>query len=569
MGSGIFRKLKTVLFAALPFAGAVFLLWYIRSASADVVYSDYIRLVVEYLPDVTDPSRFLVPDILTRTPAMFPERLINTKLFGFSVNFDRVLCVAGLFMTAMAVCVYSLRKNIHFVIYAVIMAVVFSLNKWEILLNGTSWPHLVTFGFFFWNYLLIDIYEEKWRSKGSSGKCGMPGLSLRAALIMMPLVIMLFAGEYIASYAVTMLLFCIFRMITKKTGFGKNGGNTKKDNGASAKLNVCGCGLSAVSETDGHGNVCTASVGIYPAVFATALAALGLYILSRHFAVWEYAGSTDISFMEAVMTMPGFFVRFFVKTFTGTVIGVETISGFNNGNGMPDALVILIGLAVIAAYMLAAALYLCLRLYKKTIFPMLLLLSGFMNHGLITMARWIFLRESYAMSSRYCGQFMIGIIGILLIFGLAVDEIRAAGDRSEDKKVAGKQEADKSNTDNRRSDKSRADNGGTDKERTDGGVLINHVRTASGICARPVWIYAAAAAFSAMILIGNLYTTKDEIAKAPYREANYELMMQMLLHCDDYSEEELCRMLEWHKDPAELYKAIDILRDNELNVFRK
>ncbi|MBO6307310.1 MAG: hypothetical protein J6N70_00440, partial [Oribacterium sp.] len=35
----------------LPFLGTIFLLWYIKGASIDVVYSDYIRLINSYLPD--------------------------------------------------------------------------------------------------------------------------------------------------------------------------------------------------------------------------------------------------------------------------------------------------------------------------------------------------------------------------------------------------------------------------------------------------------------------------------------------------------------------------------------
>ena len=62
--------------------GGIFLLWFIKTAGCDVVYTDYIRIVAEYLPDVTDPSKFFVPDILTRIPITFLQRLINVKLFS-------------------------------------------------------------------------------------------------------------------------------------------------------------------------------------------------------------------------------------------------------------------------------------------------------------------------------------------------------------------------------------------------------------------------------------------------------------------------------------------------------
>ena len=58
-----------------------FLLWYIKNAACDVVYSDYIRLVNSYLPDVCDPKKFFVADVLTRIPVNYLGRIINVQLF--------------------------------------------------------------------------------------------------------------------------------------------------------------------------------------------------------------------------------------------------------------------------------------------------------------------------------------------------------------------------------------------------------------------------------------------------------------------------------------------------------
>ena len=65
------ERIHKIKYALIPLLGMVFLLWYVRSAGADVVYSDYIRLVHDYLPDVADPGKFLVPDVLTRIPASY------------------------------------------------------------------------------------------------------------------------------------------------------------------------------------------------------------------------------------------------------------------------------------------------------------------------------------------------------------------------------------------------------------------------------------------------------------------------------------------------------------------
>ena len=79
---------------------------------------------------------------------------------------------------------------------------------------------------------------------------------------------------------------------------------------------------------------------------------------------------------------------------------------------------------------------------------------------------------------------------------------------------------------------------------------------------------AAAALVTVFIAAGNCYTTYQEIRKAPYREQNYERMAEAVLHYDTYPEEELLKIMEWHKDPAILYESLRILKDNELNVFR-
>ena len=102
-----YRKILCLL---IPLGGVAFLLWYIKNSTCDVVYSDYIRLVNSYLPDVYDPRRFFVPDVLTRIPINYLERIINVELFGFSITFDRVLGAVSLGLAAWAFGVYFIRK---------------------------------------------------------------------------------------------------------------------------------------------------------------------------------------------------------------------------------------------------------------------------------------------------------------------------------------------------------------------------------------------------------------------------------------------------------------------------
>ena len=95
----------------LPFIGGLFLFWYVLHATEDVVYSDYIRIINSYLPNTLDPTSFFVPDILTRIPINYPLRWINVTFFGYSVLFDRVLCILGCVLLMCSVAQYLIRQS--------------------------------------------------------------------------------------------------------------------------------------------------------------------------------------------------------------------------------------------------------------------------------------------------------------------------------------------------------------------------------------------------------------------------------------------------------------------------
>lgn len=101
----------------LPVIGAAFGLWYVWAAFADVVYSDYIRLVNSYLPDVWDPDKFFVGDILTRIPLNYVARIINVTFFDYSIRFDQVLGILFLGVSALQITSYCMRQKISAIGY--------------------------------------------------------------------------------------------------------------------------------------------------------------------------------------------------------------------------------------------------------------------------------------------------------------------------------------------------------------------------------------------------------------------------------------------------------------------
>lgn len=185
-----------IVFYLLPLLGLAFLLWYIKNAACDVVYSDYIRLVNSYLPDVFNPEKFFVADVLTRIPINYLSRIINVKFFGFSITFDRVLGAVSVSLAAWCFAAYSRQLKINIKWFITFMIVMFSLNKWEMLTNGSGWSHFFAFACFYYHQILFDRYyrgqERKWD---------------KTILMLLPwLIILGTAGPYCAIYAVVMIL---------------------------------------------------------------------------------------------------------------------------------------------------------------------------------------------------------------------------------------------------------------------------------------------------------------------------------------------------------------------------
>lgn len=362
-----------MLYWLLPLLGTAFALWYVKNAACDVVYSDYIRLVNSYLPDVLSPDKFFVPDVLTRIPITYLARIINVELLGYSVTFDRVLGVLGLGLAGGVFALYCRRVKTGLSCFVLLMAVMFSLNKWELLINGSGWPHFLAFACFYYHELVLDrVWGGQEKRRDRLRLCVLPWLIILGT-----------AGPYCAVYAATLLLsyaFCMVRSCYR-------GGKCRRD----LRWVLYGC--------------CT-------------LIPLLLYMISNSFAVEEHAGTTGRSLLAVLADKPDFPVRFLLKSFAGIVVGGEELSGWLANGGITDNACYLLGLLVVVGYLSALWLNVKYRLYERTIMPLMLLAGGLMNHLLIFLSRYIFEQENYAMSSRYALQFQVGIFGILITFAL-------------------------------------------------------------------------------------------------------------------------------------------------------
>ncbi len=353
------RKLITALTVAWGF---LFLTAYIRSATVDVVYTDYMRLINTYLPNVADPSPYLHADALERIPVTYLERLFNVKVLGYSTTFDMMLGAAGLAACAAVIGRYCIRRGVSMLLIQLVMFIIFSLDKWEMLTNGTGWVHFWAMAFFYGHFALYDRVRTDAGAKYE-----------RRLLILPALIMFLIAGPYCAAYAgCVCLIYLADCMRMQKEG--------------------------------------RSDTGMWIRRFASVLIPFGLYFLSHISVEYEYAVPETVSLGELVTSDPGFLAQLLIKSFTGLAVVAETAQAAE----IPDAVLMGEGIAVLTAYITAVILNVKTGLYKKTVLPMMLMIMALLSHGLIVASRWIFLDSMYSMSSRYALQYMGGSIGILL-----------------------------------------------------------------------------------------------------------------------------------------------------------
>ena len=97
------KSFRKYVYIGLPILGILFYLYYLNIATIDMIYCDYIRLINSYLPDVWNPEKFFVADLLTRMPISYLGRAINVTLFDYSVTFDRLLGVLSFGASALII----------------------------------------------------------------------------------------------------------------------------------------------------------------------------------------------------------------------------------------------------------------------------------------------------------------------------------------------------------------------------------------------------------------------------------------------------------------------------------
>ena len=485
----------------------VFLGFYILSASADIVYSDYIRLTNSYLGEPFSFHDLLTKDILTRIPVSFLFREINIAFFHYSITFDRFLGLFGLFLTSIPLLLFMAKRRIGIFFSVAILLIFYSLNKWEMLLNGSGYAHFLSFALF---YLFFYLLSER-VGKGSS----------LLSLSVFPFLFLLTGGPYaIAVYGATILsLFFLFLA-----------GKIRDKRGSLVLL------LSSFVSTF-------------------------LYFLSNHYAVYEYAGAKSISLKEVLFTKMTFVLKFFGFGFSSLLFSGENLEEWLSSGAVQGKQLFLLGGLILLFFLLMALLFLKDLFFGEKrgekdksltgLFPALLLLHGLLSFALVFLSRYIFLRPEYAVQSRYALQYQSALLGALLL--LYLKTAREQGTRVE------KRNRDREIEDRKKGEKVKKD------ENAESVKLAGDVDKKAE--PRRALLRIISIGITLLFLGGTLHTAKTELLKAPYRRLHYETMLHSVNRIEEMDEEELERLYEYRHGKERILKAFSILKERKLNCF--
>ena len=457
----------------LSFLMALAILFYVLLSTTDVLYSDYIRLVNSYLGKPFQLGDLLQKDILTRIPLTYFFREINRHSFGYTLIFDRVLGVLGLFLASKPLLLFMRKKQLPFLQQLLFLLLFYSLNKWEMLLNGSGYIHFLAFSAFYdYFYALDQAFSKK---------------SSLLVLSIYPPFILLVAGPYCLAVFLSCFALFFFLVLGKKL------------------WDIKGTILLLISN-----GLC-----------------LFLYLLSNHYAVYEYAGAESISLKEVLQNHLLFVVKFIFYGFSSMLVSGENLEKLLRDGVIQGKGIVLIGSFVLFFYMFMTLLYLW-KFFASSgngggkafagkgkddapfyfgLLPGLLLLHGLASHALVFLTRYMFLKESYAFQSRYALQYQSALLGAFLLLFLWKNENRTS--------------------------------------------LGQKARTAQGRLAFCLLI-------SGIFLLGTLWTDSSEWGKSMYRREHYERMWMYAHDLSDYSDEELEDVFEYRHGGERIRKAFAI-----------
>jgi len=275
-------------------------------------------------------------------------------------------------------------------------------------------------------------------------------------------------------------------------------------------------------------------------------------------------GFKDISLIELLSTDIQFPIRFLLKALASAIIGVETFDYAINFKTIDERAIFVVGIIYVLIIIFTLVI-LIIRFRRRNaiernifdlntytnVFPLMFIIYGLANFAIVFLARYAFVRDEYGMSSRYSLQYMFLTIGIVIILFLYIDEV--IYNRIYIKKDKKELKLSKSYLKRR------------EKLIAEGKIKEREIK------------YSAPAIISIIIsvaciftfLLGNITTTTDEIFKADYRKIVYTNLVDVAKNYTKYPDIELENYFEYRRGPEQIKNALETLRRQNLNVFRK
>ena len=605
------NRKNNILAAFLSLLGTAFLIYYIFRASLDVVASDYIRIINYYLSDVTDLKYLLSWEGISRVPFTFLARFINVKLFSYSVHFDRILGTLGMFLFNFITVKYLLNtvkvKNLKIIASVVVTFISFSLMNWEMVLNGSGYTHFITIGLISLIFYLFDRISKRTKTimtlenidssdlkyygneKENNRLSNMVALidtsqmqrkNLTAHLLVYLLTAitsLCFAGSYAVTFLCTIILFSIieiFVFISIRNKYNKgeiDAFESDRELYEDFKEQYNNQEIRNFGKFKGEKYSTVNNESTFKIFFKFLILIIVSLICLSCFVKSNSTGEPlipvgfkDISLIELLSTDIQFPIRFLLKALASAIIGVETFDYAINFKTIDERAIFVVGIIYVLIIIFTLVI-LIIRFRRRNaiernifdlntytnVFPLMFIIYGLANFAIVFLARYAFVRDEYGMSSRYSLQYMFLTIGIVIILFLYIDEV--IYNRIYIKKD--KKELKLSKSYLKRREKLIAE--GKIKERE----IKYSVPAIISI------IISVACIFT--FLLGNITTTTDEIFKADYRKIVYTNLVDVAKNYTKYPDNELENYFEYRRGPEQIKNALETLRRQNLNVFRK
>ena len=570
------KNFDNIIAFTLSTIGSLFLVYYIFRGSTDVVSSDYIRIINYYIDDVTDLKYLLSWESISRIPFTFLARFINVKCFHYSVFFDRILGILGLFIFNFTLIKYIFKKYVLDIIKVTLSIIVtlisFSLMSWEMILNGTGYPHFITVGL-----IAITFYNfESITGKINFGKKTFIKDFLFDFLFIvygLSNYLLVFLARYIfvrdeygmsSRYAIQYMFLTIgiililskFIDFALQEFFSVNNvakANDKIKDEAINKMDEEEFKINDIKESK---TIIFKFLPLYILISFTSLLFAGSYAVSYICTLILFSflmpiiyiiegkniesSKTNSDVAKENIKTKNDYVKVFIPYFILIILSIVCLMCYFKSNSVGETLAIVGAKDITLIELLKDDLTFPIRFLLKSLASSIIGVETFdyaINFGTIT-EKIIFL---YGIL-----YILIILFTIFIIFYMILYHNKKNMNEAKIKNII---------VDDISSKKEDVVN------RKEDFIISNRTKW------RKVFLILISVLCIGVFLIGHLATTTDEIFKADYRKIIYTNLEGVAKDFRNYSDEELMNFFEYRRDPNHIKEALETLERQKLNIF--